>query len=250
MVRDSSKIDVRPVFRTPASPPAIAVAQEIMRWLFESNEIAPGERLPSERELALAFRVGRSAVREALKSLSMLGLVEIRQGSGTYFTNRSSSLLPKVLEWGLLLEENRIEELLETRLVIEVALAELAAKRRTEAELQELRARLQAMREAHEPDRWVDADIAFHLSVAHAAHNAVLADFLDRLSDLLRAWIRRSIDLTPTSSAETARRLRHHVAILKAIEKQDSHRAATAMRRSVEQGLAIRLIRQARAGAV
>lgn len=78
--------------------------QEIARKLIDyilSGEVAPGTRMPSERQLASDLGVGRSAVREALKSLGLLGLVEVRQGDGTYLRKPDSDLLPRVIEWGL-----------------------------------------------------------------------------------------------------------------------------------------------------
>jgi GntR family transcriptional regulator, transcriptional repressor for pyruvate dehydrogenase complex len=187
-------INVETFHHPPASAPAIAVAREMIRWLTESGEIDVGEKLPSERELAATFRVGRSAVREALKSLSLLGLVEIRQGAGTFVISRSSDLLPHVLEWGLILDGTKLKEMIEARIEVEVVLARLAAARATEEDLQRLQAEFGRMRAAVETDdidAWVETDIAFHMAVAQAAHNSVLSDYLACLRGLLRVWFRR-----------------------------------------------------------
>lgn len=223
-----ARLSVEPVVRQPASAPAVAVAREMIRWLTQSGEVTVGQRLPSERELAAAFRVGRSAVREALKSLSLLGLVEIRQGAGTYVTTHTSDLLPKVIEWGLILDEERVHELIEARQVLEVSLAELAASRRTEEELGEIRAAFAAMDAAKgDVDRWVAADVEFHLVIARAAHNDVLGDLLVRLRDLLRMWIRRASQL----NTDFDQKLSDHEAVLRSIEAGDAKGAGEAMGR-------------------
>ena len=94
--------------------------------------------MPSERQLAEAFGVGRSAMREAIKALSLIGLVEVRQGDGTYLRKADSALLPEVIEWGLLLGERRTMDLVEARQEIEIVIAGLAARRRTEQDIEDL----------------------------------------------------------------------------------------------------------------
>src|SRR5690606_16746738 len=153
--------------------------------------VEPGARMPSERALAEAFGVGRSAMREALKGLSLIGLVEVRQGDGTFLRNADSALLPEVIEWGLLLGAQRTLDLVEARQEIEVAIAGLAAKRRTERDLADLSAMLARMA-GHPPiPDFVDADVLFHLRLADAAGNQVLRDIHSSVQALLRAWVAR-----------------------------------------------------------
>ena len=85
-----------------SEPLPAQVARLLLDYLLAGN-VRPGTRLPSERRLAEELGVGRSVVREALKSLGLLGLVEVRQGDGTYLRRIESDLLPRVIEWGLLL---------------------------------------------------------------------------------------------------------------------------------------------------
>src|SRR5262249_54598873 len=154
-------------------------------YLLESGGARVGQKLPAERELVEIFGVGRSSVREALKSLSLLGLLEIRQGDGTYVRSPSSDLLPQVIQWGLMLSDHKRAEMIEARRVIEVAVAELAASRRTESDLAELETHLQGMRDSVDSlEQWVEHDMQFHFAVAKAAHNGALADYLFRLRAL------------------------------------------------------------------
>jgi GntR family transcriptional repressor for pyruvate dehydrogenase complex len=104
-------------------PVATQVARKLVEYLL-SGAVEPGERMPSERQLAEAFGVGRSAMREAIKALSLIGLVEVRQGDGTYLRKADSALLPDVIEWGLLLGERRTMDLVEADVQFHMRLAE------------------------------------------------------------------------------------------------------------------------------
>lgn len=215
---------IEPIRREP-------LANEIARRLVEyllSGEVSPGERMPSERELAQAFGVGRSAMREAIKSLSLLGLVEVRHGDGTYLRKSDSAILPQIIEWGLLLGEPRTRDLIEARQKIEQVVAGLAAQRRTGDDVASLRDCLVRMEAASGPEvgveAFVDADVQFHMMLAEAARNTALRDVLDGIQALLRVWIRRGISLgdRPGSVVE-------HVPILEAVERGDPDAAERAM---------------------
>jgi GntR family transcriptional repressor for pyruvate dehydrogenase complex len=218
------------VERVQHDAPALQVARQLLAYLLESGQARVGQKLPAERELVEIFGVGRSSVREALKSLSLLGLLEIRQGDGTYVRSPSSDLLPQVIEWGLMLSEHKTAEMLEARRVIEVAAAELAAVRRTESELAVLQAHLEGMREnIKSPPGWVEHDVQFHLAIARAAHNGALADYLFRLRSLLGAWMKQNRETsggTPTAYGE-------HKAIYDAIKAGDAETAGVAMLRHI-----------------
>jgi GntR family transcriptional repressor for pyruvate dehydrogenase complex len=203
--------------------------QEIARKLLDyilSGQIAPGSRIPSERQLAQALGVGRSTVREALKSLGLLGLVEVRQGDGTYLRRPDSELLPRVIEWGLLLGERRTQDLVEVRQHLEVVVARLAAARRDGRDLRSLSAALRKMQKSEgRPADFVEADVAFHLAVARAARNTVLSDLLNNIQSLLHVWIRRVIE----GEGESGSSYIEHVPIYDAIERRDPEAAAVAM---------------------
>jgi GntR family transcriptional repressor for pyruvate dehydrogenase complex len=210
----------------PAEPLPTRVARLLLDYLLAGN-VAPGTRLPSERQLAETLGVGRSVVREALKSLGLLGLVEVRQGDGTYLRRAESELLPRVIEWGLLLGERRTSDLIEARQHLEVLTAGLAARRRTEADLAALTAALDGMRDAGgDIELFVAQDVAFHLAVAAAAGNTVLCDVLRGIQALLRVWITRVI----RAADDSAPSYREHLPVYEAIAAQDPDRAAEAMR--------------------
>lgn len=164
-------------------------------------------------------------VREALKSLGLLGLLDVRQGDGTYVQKPDSDILPRVIEWGLLIGEQRVMDLVETRKAIEIALGRLAAERRTDGDLEVLRARLDAMSDRSDESEFVEADLAFHLAVAAAANNAVMSDILVSVQTLLRVWIRRVIE----AAGETKTSYELHAPIYDAIAAGDPDAAAQAM---------------------
>jgi GntR family transcriptional repressor for pyruvate dehydrogenase complex len=205
-----------------------SLATQIARRLVEyiiSGAIEPGERMPSERQLAEAFGVGRSAMREALKSLSLIGLIDVRQGDGTYLKRADAALLPQIIEWGLLIGEQRTLDLVEARQCIEIEIAGLAALRRTDADLAELERIIHRMERAANDDAFVEADVAFHLKLAEAARNSVLRDIHSSIQALLRAWIGRVIH----AADSTAPSFEEHPPILAAVRAGEPERAKRAM---------------------
>jgi GntR family transcriptional regulator, transcriptional repressor for pyruvate dehydrogenase complex len=220
----SAPLNVEPIRREPL---AAEVARRLVDYLL-SGGVEPGARIPSERQLAEAFGVGRSAVREAIAALTLIGLIEVRHGDGTYLKRPDSPLLPQVVEWGLLLGEKRTADLVEARQKIEVDIAGLAALRRTEDDLAELGRSLARMeweaRQSAETAAFVDADVAFHLRLAEAARNSALRDVLTSIQALLRAWIGRVI-------AQGYRDLSYaeHVPIFEAVQARDARAAEEAM---------------------
>jgi GntR family transcriptional repressor for pyruvate dehydrogenase complex len=214
--------NIDPIKREPL---AMQIARRLVEYIL-SGQVEPGDRMPSERQLAEAFGVGRSAMREALKALTLIGLIEVRQGDGTYLKKPDAALLPQVIEWGLLLGERRTMDLVEARQHLEVVIAGLAARRRTEQDVSDLRGLLQRMEQSeHNVEAFVDADVAFHQRIADAARNSVLKDIHSSVQALSRAWIRRVI----TSAESTRPSYEEHVPIFEAIERGDPQAAQAAM---------------------
>lgn len=177
--------------------------------------------------MAEALGVGRSVVREALKSLTLLGLVEVRQGSGTYLKSTESDLLPQAIEWGLLLGAKRTRDLVEARRYLEVVLAGLAAERRDQSDLDDLRRQLNKMHAAEgDMTEFVAADVEFHLRVAEAARNETLFQIMSSVRSLLRVWIARVMDRPDAQVVATAET---HVPIYEAIRAGDAQGARDAM---------------------
>jgi GntR family transcriptional repressor for pyruvate dehydrogenase complex len=214
-------------------PQASNVTQAARRFLeyFTSGDIEPGTRLPSERTLAQSLGIGRSAVREALAALEIMGIVDVRPGSGTYLRGFDSELLPQTLSWGFMVGAPRTKELIEVRRVLENEAARLAAERIDEAGLARLESYLAGMRDNLSDLRaYVEADLHFHLEIATAAGNGVLLQLLQSIRALLRVWVDRA--LNDEDQARIV--LKEHTAVFEAIRSRDGDRAAAVMAEHME----------------
>jgi GntR family transcriptional repressor for pyruvate dehydrogenase complex len=211
--------------RLPSESSVTAVARRLLD-LFTSGSIAPGTRLPPERQLAASLEVGRSAVREALAALEILGVVDVRPGSGTYLRGSVSELLPQSLSWGMLIGQRSTQELIEVRGALEIYAARLAAERMSAPSLAALRGYLDSMNAAvHDMHAFVEADLGFHHELAVATENAVLLDLLQIIRSLLRVWSDRAVQDPEAALAA----LREHTAVFAAIQAHDGDAAASAM---------------------
>jgi GntR family transcriptional repressor for pyruvate dehydrogenase complex len=214
-----------------------AVTTEIARKLLDfllAGHFSPGDRLPSERQLAQELGVGRSVVREALKSLTLLGIVDVRQGDGTFLRSTESELLPHAVGWGLLLGTRRTRHFIEARQYIEVIVAGLAAERRDEADLADLERHLTAMYAAEgDPEAFFAADIAFHLRMAEAARNEAFLQILASIRTLVKVWSNYVV----TESVRVADLADEHRTVFVAIAAGDPDGARAAMQDHMERAL-------------
>jgi GntR family transcriptional repressor for pyruvate dehydrogenase complex len=197
------------------------LATEVVRQIIDkilANRMRIGDRLPSERKLAEMLGVGRSVIREALKSLTVLGLIDVRQGDGTYLSDPDTGFTTRVIEWGLLLGAHEALDLVEARCHLEAVIAGLAASRRSEEDIEALR-RLLAEMEVSQSNtgRFVHADMAFHARTAAACGNGTLERMMSGITVLLQVWIRRVMQ-QPESYAPT---LDEHRRLFAAIEVGD-----------------------------
>jgi GntR family transcriptional regulator, transcriptional repressor for pyruvate dehydrogenase complex len=216
--------DLGPAARPAPEPISSEVTRRLLDYLI-SGQVHPGERLPSERQLAETLGVGRSHVRQAIKSLSVLGLIDARQGDGTYLKRTDSPLLPLAIEWGLLLGTKRSQDLVEARSELEILLAGLAAEQRDDAALAEMRRNADIMRSTTDNDAFVAADVAFHLEIARATGIESLFQIMRSIRSLLEVWIHRVAYAPGTRPATWA----EHAAVFEAIEARDAAAARRAM---------------------
>jgi DNA-binding FadR family transcriptional regulator len=205
---------------------ASIVARQLLDELAKDNFVS-GTRLPSEREMADTLGVGRSTLREAMAALDLLGIIEVRPGSGSYLKADSAQLLPQALKWGLMLGTPEVQDLVEVREHLELLAASLAAKRASDEDVSRLEVHLQRMR-APSPtlDDFVEADIAFHMETAVIAGNSVLQGLLESIRSLLHAWFERTLRVEGTMK-ET---VKEHEAVYNAIKKRSSADAERAMK--------------------
>jgi GntR family transcriptional repressor for pyruvate dehydrogenase complex len=202
-----------------------------LRDLVDSGRYGPGSKLPSERVLRAHLGVGRSTVREALRALEALGLIELQQGRGAFVRAsgaRGSATGPPFADWPRSYGW-KIEDIVETRLAVEPRAAGLAALRRTDAELLAMRRHLDAFRAAMDSgdvSSLVLADVAFHDAIAGCA-NAVFASILKSL----RVEGIRSRHTSLAQRDRWATVMRRHESIYDAIAEGDARAAAHRMQR-------------------
>jgi GntR family transcriptional repressor for pyruvate dehydrogenase complex len=172
-----------------------AIAHELETRLLEGS-LKPGDRLPAERELAAELGVSRPSLREAIQKLVSRNLLVSRQGGGTYVTDRLDARFSD--PWQQLIDQHPSlqGDVLEFRYLLEASAAELAAQRATDADLQRLQEAFALLEAAYrESDRsaQVSADVAFHPTIAEAAHNALFGHLTASLLRLLHDHVRRNI---------------------------------------------------------
>lgn len=184
-----------------------------LRALLDERVLGPGDRLPSERTLALELGISRAGLREGLRRLSALGLIEARRGSGHYLTTVD------------------LADLLEVRLRVEPYAAALAAARRDAEDLELFAELLADLRAAEaEPDSFAAADLRLHAAIVAAARSAPLRILLDALADLLR-YSRTRTAPAPALRSDALRDLR---SLVDAIAAGDPPAAEAAMRTHLE----------------
>ncbi|MHB1415180.1 MAG: FadR/GntR family transcriptional regulator [Chloroflexota bacterium] len=209
--------------------PKTSVTDEVVRRLVEfilDENLKPGDRLPSERTLTEMMRVGRTTLREGMKALSALGMVEVAVGQGTFVSNGQPGMMDGCISWGIFMGERSSEELMEARRTIELDLASLAACRATPDEVEAIGAELAVMEACIEDnEEFTKHDLEFHVLVARAAHNRVLYRMLDTIRHLLRLVIMDSI-LTGGDKRQT---VRFHATIYRAIRARDASAARESM---------------------
>jgi GntR family transcriptional repressor for pyruvate dehydrogenase complex len=216
---------LKPVSRTTLSEQvAMQLAAELTggRW-------KPGEKLPSEAELCKAFNVGRSTLREALKSLAFIGLIRMRAGGGSYVSDQPSKYLEGPLfAKGVLNTEKDITDLSDARILLETEVAGLCAQRATDQDLAALQDILKQMKTSIEQggDAFRELDLGFHLAIAMGSKNQVLSELLRHIREALQELITKSL-LLP---AGTDMAYKQHRELFEALKQRSPARARKAMR--------------------
>lgn len=220
----------RPIDKTSLSE---EIAGQIMH-LISTGDLVPGQKLPSERDLRLRFGVGRSSLREALRCLTIVGVLETRVGEGTFLALNRDKFIGKVLEWRVATERRNVENLMKVRLALETETVSDAALHATEVQIAELDASLGKMRETiSNPLQFTDNDVAFHLCIAKMSSNDLIFDLLT----LIRSQLHRALSSLGGGPSGPQLAIDEHSGILDAIRKRDSESAVALMRSHIKAGL-------------
>ncbi len=203
------------------------VENELERLIVESR-LGQGDRLPSERELAVQFGVSRTVVREAVRALAAKRLVEVGVGRGTVVRAPSTASAGQSMKLLLQMQAGGpdLEKVSEVRRILENEIAMLAAARRTEQDVRDLQRIIdEATRHIDDPDAFIKEDVGFHSRLALATHNELFVLILDSLAEILTEIRLLGLRIPGTAG----RAIVHHTSVLDAVREGDPKKARAAM---------------------
>jgi GntR family transcriptional regulator, transcriptional repressor for pyruvate dehydrogenase complex len=213
---------IRPVKKSSISD---EIATQIIE-LISRGELQPGQRLPSERELCEHFGASRSSLREALRCLSIVGVLNAQVRNGTSVAADGGKFLRKIVEWRLITERHKIENLMEVRIALEGVSAANAALRATAEDKKKFRVLVEEMKEAPADAKgFAVLDVDFHIALASASGNPLVFDLVSMIRGHLIRVLPKVLQLPNALPLST----REHIAILEAIERRDAEGARSAM---------------------
>ncbi|MEH7382971.1 FadR/GntR family transcriptional regulator [Bacillus sp. JJ1533] len=204
---------------------------DALQEAIRSGKLKPGTKLDSVQQLAESFQVGRSAIREALTALKAMGLIEMRQGEGTYVKEFQAEDFTFPLATAMLMNQQDVMHLLEVRKIIETGAAATAAKKHIQQNLEKMKSALKGMKVALGNEELGEtADLQFHLAISEATQNPLLANLLLHVSDLMQETMKETRRITLFSEEKTTERLyNEHLAIYEAIAEGNEEVARNAM---------------------
>lgn len=207
----------------------LAVARQLEQRIVE--QLKPGDRLPPERELVQMLGVSRGSIRDAIRSLELIGLLEPRQGYGTVVCSPGSGGANPLVN-ALLDKKKMVADLIDVRKMIEPALARRAATRLTRDQVSDLETILKQHEEKFSRgELGIDEDSDFHYRIALASYNSVVLKVVNVLMDLLRETRERSLQV----GGRQEKSLAGHHRILAALKRGDAAAAESAMRRHLDE---------------
>jgi GntR family transcriptional repressor for pyruvate dehydrogenase complex len=222
---------LKPVRVLPRTTLTEAAFEQLIAYVVKGTWKA-GDRLPPERELCQQFGIARTSLREALKAMELVGMLDSRVGDGTFVCPRSE-FLSRPLLWAFTgTDHEELVEIMEARTVVEESLAGLAAERASADEISAIKVTIMQMRDVIATGSSIlEADMNFHLAVAAAAHNEVLRNAVQLLRNITRQWLKYKVQM-PNVAASV---LKRHEAVYRAIASRKPKTARLAMRRHLEE---------------
>lgn len=204
-----------------------------VRRLIDERGLRPGDRLPAERDLARQLGVGRTSLREGLRTLEILGMIDIVPGKGMFLKEGAAAPFDRVLRRWAAEQESSMTELIELREPVETQTARLAAERATDNDVAALERTIDGMRQAIDAGNvqsFVDADCAFHDAIARASGNTLLRRVLNSIE---RETLTFRFATASIGHWIQERTLAEHRAIWNSIRQRDSAAARRAMREHI-----------------
>lgn len=227
-------------------PDATQFVVSHVRGLLDQGKLRPGDRLPAERDLARQLGVSRPSLRAGLRSLSVMGVVQIRPGAGSFIAGGPPAFAADALRFQAALHGFTRDQMFQARLVLEVAVAGLAAAHADSDDLIAVSDEATGMfASMGDPQLFLRHDIEFHRAVAAACGNPILSAFVNMVSEQFREQRQRTID----RAADLKQAADEHRAIYLALRAHDADRACRAMREHLERAYRSQVDEDAGAGA-
>ncbi len=221
-IKDYTSLNIQPIEKLVLIDQII----ETVGRLIAEGLLKPGDALPGERDLSEMLKVSRTSVRQALKALDVLGVLEIKPGSRTYLNKSISKLLINPMKFMTLLHKVDVIELFETRKIIEVALAKLAAENATEKDIERMRAALEESKQnLNKPKIYLYLEMDFHEAIFVASSNRILTAFMASINNLLLETREKTVMIY----LDLEDSLKQHIKIFNAIRNRNSKKAGEAM---------------------
>lgn len=184
---------------------------EQIKKMIKDGVLKRGDKLPTERDLAVQLQVSRPSVREAMRALEVIGLVESRQGAGNYLREDLEGTLLEPLSMMFMLQQSSPYEVIELREVLELQTVVLAAERITEAELGALKSLLDEMKVCEDEEKSVQLDKKFHYTIAKASKNILILNVVQVISQLIDSLIESARRQILSSESRTKLNVQHEV---------------------------------------
>lgn len=207
-----------------------------IKELLLTQKVRPGDRLPTEMELARLLSVSRGSVREAMKILSAFGIIEIKRGDGTYVANMSGKVLFDPLLFSLILSQPNFDELKEFRLLLEKDVVRLVIQNASDEEVSLLRNAYEEMnalkgQQSHSYDQLLESDLEFHIVLGRICNNRLLEKIYLFIMEYFKPFIAQSLRKHTNFSLESNET---HRRVLDAVEKRDIVAAEKAIENSLD----------------
>ncbi len=218
----TTRLKVRPIRKNSISDD---IVQQIIS-LISSGDLKAGQRLPSERDLCVKFAASRTSLREALRCLSIMGVLTARAGEGTSVAMDGVKFMETVLQWRMSTELHDIEDLMEVRIALEGIAAASAAENGKEADLKRLQDLVAKMEvSVNDAKRFAALDLDFHLSLAKASNNKLIHDLITVIRGQLERGVAKVLQLPKAMPLS----VEEHKAILQAVFARQPEEARAAM---------------------